>query len=98
MRHGRHCREKFRPMPTLYYREFATTDDHSKDSFLWDTDGIPFVIDNSLTSIICSHRILFTGPLVTTSVNLETSEGLTTTTKLVDSMTLIITDNADNHC
>ena len=60
--------------------------------------GIPFVIDNSANAIIYSQRRLFKGPLVPMSVTMETEEGLTTTTKLVGSMQLILTDDANkNH-
>ena len=97
VRHGIRCREKLRPMPTLYDRAFYTADEHIKDYFLWDTDGITFVIDNSVTEIISSQSRLFTVPLIPTSATLETSEGLTTTTKLVVSMKLILTDEANNN-
>ena len=73
MRQGIRHREKFIPMPTLYARAFATADDHIKDSLMWDTDGILFVIENSATDIISSQHILFTGPLIPTSVTLETA-------------------------
>ena len=67
MHHGRRPRQKFRPMPTLYDRAFATADDHSKYSLLWDMDSIPFVIDNPATEIIYSQRRLIyrpTGPYI----------------------------------
>ena len=54
VQHGIRLHAKWRPMPTPYSRAFATADDYSEDSFLWDTDGIPFVIDNSATAIISS--------------------------------------------
>ena len=97
MRHGIRRHAKLRSMPTLYTREFATVDNQSEDSLSWDTDGIPFVIYNSATAIISSQQRLFTGPLIHTSVNLETAEGLTTATKLVGSIKLILTDNANKH-
>ena len=85
-------------MPTMYAKEFATEDDHIKDYFSWDKDGITFVIDNSATVIISSQSRLFTGPLIPRSATLETAEGLTTKTKLVFSMKLIITDDSNkNH-
>ena len=59
-------------MTTLYARAFDTADDHSEDSFLWDTDGTPFLIGNSMKAIIFNHSILFTVPLVSTLVTLET--------------------------
>ena len=97
VRNGIGCRANFRPIPTLYARAFTTSDDHSKDYLSWDTDGIPFLIDNSVNAIISSQRGLFRVVLIPTPVNLETSEGLTTTTKLLGSMKLILTDNANKH-
>ena len=73
VRHGIRRHEKFRPIPNLYTRSFATADDHSEDSFSWDIYGRPFVIDNSTAAIISSQRKLFTGPLIPTSVTLETA-------------------------
>ena len=97
VRHGIRRHAKFRPITTLYFRAFATADDHIKDYFLWDTYGIPFVIDNSVTNIIIIQRRIFTGPLIPTSMTLETVEGITTTTKLVGSMKLILTDRDNNN-
>ena len=84
-------------MPTLYDRAFDTADDHIEDSLLWDTDGIPFVIVNSATAIIIFQRRLFTGPLIPTSLTLETAEGITTTNNFFCGMKLILTDNANKH-
>ena len=97
VRHVIRRHAKCRPIPTLYASAFSTLDDHSEDYFLWDTDGISFVIDNSATAIISSHHIFFTGSLIPKLVTLEASEGLTTTTKLVGSMKLILTDDANKH-
>ena len=55
------------------------------------------MIDNYVTAIIRSKRILLPGPLIPTSVTLETVEGLTNTTKLVGSMKLILNDDANKH-
>ena len=84
-------------MPTVYAKEFARADDQSENLLSWNTDGIPFVIDTSVTAIISSQRILSTGPTIPTAVNLETSEGLTTSTKLIGSMKLVLTDDAKKH-
>ena len=65
--------------------------------FTWDTDGIPFIIDNSATAIISNMRKLFTGPLVPTKVTLETAEGGSTRTKLVGSICLVLTDNSNHN-
>ena len=50
--HGIQSHAKLRPITTLYAREFSTADDHIKYYFSCDTDGIPFVIDKSVTKII----------------------------------------------
>ena len=98
VRHGRRPRQRTRKMPTLYIRAFATSEENTDDNaFSWDTDGIPFVIDNSATGIICNVRKLLVGPLIPTKVTLETAEGLTTKTKFVGTIALywhvIITSN-----
>ena len=40
---------------------------------------------------------MFTGPLTTMIVTLETSEGLTTTTKLVGALRLVLTADSNKH-
>ena len=97
VRHNIRRRVEFRPMPTLYDIAFATADDCSKDSLSYDTDDIPFVIDNSVNAIICSQCRLFKGPLIHTSATLEISEGLTAVTKLVGTMKLLLNDDANKH-
>ncbi|KAL7531889.1 hypothetical protein ACHAXR_006612 [Thalassiosira sp. AJA248-18] len=47
--------------------------------------------------IISNVRKLFIGPLVPTRVTLETAEGLTTKTKFVGKMCLVLTDDANNN-
>ena len=97
--HGRRRRRKTRPLKRLHIRLFAAKANTSdRNAISWDTDGIAFVIDNSATGIICNVRKLFPGPLVPTRVTLETAEGLTTKTKLVGTMRLVLTDDANvNH-
>ena len=97
VRYGRRRRTKCIPILNLYTRAFATVDDHREYSFLWDTYVIPFANDNSETSTMWSQRRLFTGPLIPTSGTLYTAEGLTTTIKLVGSIKLILTDDANNY-
>ena len=55
------------------------------------------MIDNYATDIISSRIRLFTIPLIPTPVTLETVEGLTTKTKIVGNIKLILTENANNH-
>ena len=86
-------------MPTLHIRAFVTASEHpDENSFSWDSDGIPFVIDNWATGNICNVQKLFVGPLTPTKVTLETADGLTTKTKFVGTMRLTLTcDGNENH-
>ena len=82
-----------RKLPTLHIKMYATVSDPNEKSFSWDTDGIPFVVDNSATSIIINERRLFYGHLTPTRVTLETSDGVSTKTQLVGICRLVLTDN-----
>ncbi|KAL7526219.1 LOW QUALITY PROTEIN: hypothetical protein ACHAXR_003428, partial [Thalassiosira sp. AJA248-18] len=63
VRYGCKRRRKPRPLPTLHIKMFATNANIPDDNaFSWDTDGIPFVVDNSTTGIISNVRKLFVGP------------------------------------
>ena len=99
IRHGHRRRKRITKMPTLYIRAFATASEHpDENAFSWDSDGIPFVIDNSATGNICNVRKLFVGTLTPTKVTLETADGLTTKTKFVGTMRLTLTcDGNENH-
>ena len=77
-RHGRRREKRRQQIPCLYIKVFASNANPSESPFSWDTDGIPFIIDNSATSIIRNERKLFTGPLVPTKVKLETAKGVST--------------------
>ncbi len=76
---------------------YTTNDNPSESTFSWDTDGIPFIVDNSATGIISNVHKLFIEPLIPNKVTLETAEGLTTKTKFVGTMTLALMDNANVH-
>ena len=58
VRHGRKRshHKQCRLMPTMHVKIYATSDDPNEQSFSWDTDGMPFVIGNSATAIICYSR------------------------------------------
>ena len=66
----------------MYVEVFATKRPN-EESFAWDTDGLPFVVDYSATSIICNVRKVFTGKLIPTKIMLETAEGTRSSKKLV---------------
>ena len=64
----------------MHVKVFATTRPN-KHSFAWDTDGLPFVVKNSATAIICNVRKVFTGNIIPTKIMLETAEGTSASTK-----------------
>ena len=76
---------------------YATAADPNKKSFSWDTDGIPFVVDNPATAIISNKQILSHGHLTPTRVTLETADGVSTKTQLVRSCRLVLTDNKNKN-
>ena len=97
-RHGRRRNKRRQQQPCLYIKVFTSNTNPSEALFSWDNDGIPFIFDNSAIAIIINERKLFTGPLVTTKATLETSEGVSTKTKLVGPISLVLTDNSNqNH-
>ena len=59
-----------RKLPTFHIRMYATAADPNEKAFSWDTDGIPFVVDNSATATISKERILFHGHLTPTRFTL----------------------------
>ena len=93
----RYRRKRHKILPKLYIKSFASNASSGNSAFSWDTDRIPFVVDNSATAIMCNERKLFTGPLTLVSVTLATAEGITTTTKLVGALHLGITDDSNEH-
>ena len=76
---------------------YATASDPNEIAFYWDTDGIPFVVDNSTTSIIRNERRLLHGHLTPTRVTLETADVVSTKTKLVEICRLVLTDNKNEN-
>ena len=62
-RHGRLCKKRRQQQPCLYIKVFTSNTNPSESPFSWDTDGIPFIIDNSATAIISNERKLLQAPL-----------------------------------
>lgn len=82
----------------LHIKVLTTATDPSETLFSWDTNGIPFIIDNSATAVITNERVMFAGPLVPTQVTLETAEWVSTHSKLVSSIRIVLTDTSNqNH-
>ena len=92
----RRC-HKTPPPPIIHIKLYTSNGNPSKTSFLWDTDGIPFIVDNSATDIISNVHKLFIGPFTPTKVTLETSEGLTIKIKFAGTMRLALMENANVH-
>ena len=76
---------------------YATAAEPNEKAFSWDTDGMPFVVDNSATEIISHERRLLHGHLTPTRVTLETADGVSTKTQLVGICRLVLTDNKNGN-
>ena len=98
VQHGRRCcrPKQHKELPTMHVKDFATKRPN-EESFTWDTDGLPFVVDNSSTAIICNVRKVFTGKLIPTKIMLETAEGTRSSKKLVGIIRLVLTDDKNEH-
>ena len=83
VQHGRRCcrPKKHKELLTMHGKVFATNCPN-EECFAWDTYGLPFVVDNSATAIICNLRKLFTGKIIRIKIMLETGEGTRASTKL----------------
>ena len=93
----RHRHKQHKHLHKLHIKVFAANASSGNSAFSWDTDSIPFVIDKSAKAIIYKERTLFTGLLTPMSITLATAEGLNTTTKLVGSLRLVITNSSNEH-
>ena len=60
----------------LYIWAFTTSISQTRDPITIDTDGIPFIIDNSATGAICNDRSLFVGQFRTQNVAIETADSV----------------------
>ena len=72
-----------RKFSKLHIRMYATAAEPNEKDSPWDTDGIPFVVDNSAKSIISNERRLFHKHLNPRRVMLETADGVSTKTQLL---------------
>ena len=76
---------------------YATAADPNEKTFSWDTDEIPFVVDNSATAIISNNHRLLHGHLTSTRVTLETADEVSTKTQLVGIFRLVLTNNKNEN-
>ena len=98
VQHGRQRRrpKQQKELPTMHVKVFATKRPN-EEYFAWDIDGLPFVVDNSATAIICNVQKVFTGKLIPTKIILETAEGMSSSTKLVGIIFPVLTDDKNKH-
>ena len=87
-RHGRNRKKMRQQQPCMYIKLFTSNTNPSES---------PLRSSDLRISVV---RKLFTGPLVPTNVTLETAEGVSTETKLVGPIMLVLTDdsNQSNVC
>ena len=83
-------------MPTFHIQKFTAARPNDNPSS-WDTDGIPFAVDNSATAIISNKRKLFTGQFTPTTIMLKISERRTTKKKIIGNIHMVLTNNGNVH-
>ena len=66
----------------------------SVSSILFDTDGLPFIIDNSATDAICNERSLFVGIFKQQLVSIKTAEGTFTKQRIIGTLRLVLKNDA----
>ena len=82
-------------MPTLHVKIFGKNVSPNESTFTWNTYGLRFVVYNSATLIICNTRKVFAVHLTPTKIMLEPADGMSASTKLVGTMSLVLTDNSN---
>ena len=89
--------KKQRVLPEIRVKAFVTSDKNDDNVFSFDTDGIPFIIDNSDTTIFCNVRKLFIGPIRPKTVVVETAYRLSSKTLYIGTMQIILTENVNEN-
>ena len=69
----------------------------SARSISFDTDGLPFIIDNSATGAICNERSLLVGSFSQQLVSIETAEGTFTKQRNIGTLRLVLNDDAGSQ-
>ena len=93
--HRQRHNKQLKPLPHMYIKVCTTGANSHDEPLSGDTDGILFIIDNLATAIISNVHKLFPGSLKPTRVTTETADSISTHTKLVGSLRLILTDNSN---
>ncbi len=66
-RHRQHHRRRIALATTPPFKGYAT--------YLFDTDGLTFVMDNSANTHVCRDKLLFVGDLRASNISLDTANG-----------------------
>ena len=69
----------------------------SASSISFDTDGLPFIIDNLATGAICNERSLFVGSFAQQLVSIETAEGIFTKQRNIGTLCLVLNDDVGSQ-
>ena len=80
-------------LPSVHITALAHNYKQGNGSFNLDTDGVPFIIDNSATGAICTVRSLFVGPFQQINLSVGTAHGIKSSIKHKGTFRLILTDN-----
>ena len=100
----KHCKPKPTEPPTTDFDHVALAslnidkdklESNEKPPVTFDTDGIPFIIDNSATCILSNVRSLFIGPLKAESTSITTADGEVSKQRYIGIMRLKLTDDAN---
>ena len=85
--------------PSVNSAVYALTSHKQPDEnrFSFETDGTPFVIDNSATCIICNDRQFFVGELVDSTYQVTTSNSKSTPQKKGTIRVNIVDDGGTSH-
>ena len=87
--------KKQQVLPEIQVKYFATIDNNNDNVFSFDTDCIPFVIDNFSVSIICIFQKLFIGPMHPENVVVDTAGVLFSNTRYIGMIRIILTDDGN---
>jgi hypothetical protein len=80
-------------LPSIHITALAHDYKQGNGSFNLDTDGAPFIVDNSATGAICTERSLFVGPFQQINLSVGTAHGIKSSIKHKGTLRLVLTDN-----
>jgi hypothetical protein len=88
-------KQRLKGLPRVYLTLLATNHEsrNNQNLFTMDTDGVPFIIDNSANGAICNTRSLFLGPFEQKNVTKVTAHGKTSDVMRVGTIRLKLRDD-----